>query len=289
MDKNMNKNMITLNDGNQIPAVGFGVFMIENGGPAYDAVLAALKAGYRHIDTAAAYFNEEDVGRAVRDSGISREEIFITSKLWLQDYGYEGAKKGIARSLRKLDMDYIDLYLIHQPYGDVPGAWKAMEEAKAKGRLRSIGVSNMTPKIWNSFVPQFTTKPAVNQMECNPFFQQKELRQILEKDDVRLEAWYPLGHGNEKLLKNPVITGLAEKYGKNVGQVILRFELQEGFIILPKSANPERIAGNLALYDFELTETEMEEMRTLDTGKGSHDPEAEGLRETLMSAYKIED
>lgn len=289
MKENMNENMITLNDGNQIPAVGFGVFMIENGGPAYDAVLTALKAGYRHIDTAAAYFNEEDVGRAVRDSGIPREEIFITSKLWLQDYGYEAAKKGIARSLRKLDMDYIDLYLIHQPYGDVPGAWKAMEEAKSEGRLRSIGVSNMTPKIWNSFVPQFATKPAVNQVECNPFFQQKELRQILEKDDVKLEAWYPLGHGDEKLLKNPVITRLAEKYGKNAGQVILRFELQEGFIILPKSANPERIAGNLELFDFELTETEMEEMRTLDTGKGSHDPEAEGLRETLMSAYKIED
>lgn len=289
MKENMNENMITLNDGNQIPAVGFGVFMIENGGPAYDAVLTALKAGYRHIDTAAAYFNEEDVGRAVRDSGIPREEIFITSKLWLQDYGYEAAKKGIARSLRKLDMDYIDLYLIHQPYGDVPGAWKAMEEAKSEGRLRSIGVSNMTPKIWNSFVPQFATKPAVNQVECNPFFQQKELRQILEKDDVKLEAWYPLGHGDEKLLKNPVITRLAEKYGKNAGQVILRFELQEGFIILPKSANPERIAGNLALFDFELTETEMEEMRTLDTGKGSHDPEAEGLKETLMSAYRIED
>lgn len=289
MDKNMNKNMITLNDGNQIPAVGFGVFMIENGGPAYDAVLAALKAGYRHIDTAAAYFNEEDVGRAVRDSGIPREEIFITSKLWLQDYGYEAAKKGIARSLRKLDMDYIDLYLIHQPYGDVPGAWKAMEEAKAEGRLRSIGVSNMTPKIWNSFVPQFATKPSVNQVECNPFFQQKELRKILEKEDVKLEAWYPLGHGDEKLLKNPVITRLAEKYRKNAGQVILRFELQEGFMILPKSANPERIAGNLDLFDFELTEAEMEEMRALDTGKGSHDPEAEGLRETLMSAYKIED
>lgn len=285
----MNENMVILNDGNKIPAVGFGVFMIENGGPAYDAVLAALKAGYRHIDTAAAYFNEEDVGRAVRDSGIPREEIFITSKLWLQDYGYEAAKKGIARSLRKLDMDYIDLYLIHQPYGDVPGAWKAMEEAKAEGRFYSIGVSNMTPKIWNSFVPQFDTKPAVNQVECNPLFQQKQLREILEKEDVKLEAWYPLGHGDEKLLKNPVIVRLAEKYGKNTGQVILRFELQEGFIILPKSANPERIAGNLNLFDFELTETEMEEIRALDTGKGSHDPEAEGLRETLMSAYKLED
>ena len=222
--------MVSLNDGNRIPAVGFGVYQIPNDGPAYEAALAALKAGYRHIDTAAAYFNEEDVGRAVRDSGIPREEIFVTSKLWLQDYGYEAAKKGIARSLRKLDSGYIDLYLIHQPYGDVPGAWKAMEEAKAEGKLRSIGVSNMTPKIWKQFVPQFATKPSVNQLEFHPFFQQKEMREILAGDDVKLEAWYPLGHGDEKLLNHPEIVALAEKYHKNAGQVILRFELQEGAV-----------------------------------------------------------
>ncbi|MBT2725505.1 aldo/keto reductase [Bacillus sp. ISL-75] len=281
--------MITLNDGNKIPLVGFGVFMIPNDGPTYDAVHTALKAGYRHIDTAAAYFNEEDVGKAIRDSGIPREEIFITSKLWLQDYGYEQAKKGIARSLRKLNMDYIDLYLIHQPYGDVPGAWKAMEEAKAEGKLKSIGVSNMTPKIWNEFVPQFATKPAVNQLEFNPFFQQKAIREIMAKDDVALEAWYPLGHGDANLLSNPVITKLAEKYGKNVGQIILRFEVQEGVITLPKSANPERINTNLDVFDFELTDAEMDEMRGLDTGKGAHNPDAPGLREALMSAFKIED
>ena len=156
---------ITLNDGNRIPAVGFGVFLIPADGPTYDAVRTALDAGYRHIDTAAAYFNEADVGRAVRDSGIPREEIFITSKLWLQDYGYEAAKKGLDTSLEKLGMDYVDLYLLHQPYGDVAGAWKALEEAKAAGEVRSIGVSNMTPKIWKQFVPQFKTLPAVNQVE----------------------------------------------------------------------------------------------------------------------------
>lgn len=282
-------NMITLNDGNQIPAVGFGVFMIENGGPAYDAVLAALKAGYRHIDTATAYFNEEDVGRAVRDSGIPREEIFITSKLWLSHYGYERGKIGIDRSLKKLGLDYIDLYLIHQPYGDVPGAWKAMEEAKAEGKLRSIGVSNMTPKIWNEFVPRFATKPAVNQVEFHPFFQQKAIRGIMAADNVKLEAWYPLGHGDAKLLSHPVIMRLAEKYGKNAGQVILRFELQEGAIVLPKSTNPERIAGNINIFDFELTAAEMEEMRGLDTGKGTHDPDAPGVGEALLSAYTVED
>lgn len=280
---------ITLNDGNRIPAVGFGVFLIPNDGPTYDAVLTALKAGYRHIDTAAAYFNESDVGRAVKNSGIPREEIFITSKLWLQDYGYEAAKRGLADSLAKLGMDYIDLYLLHQPYGDVVGAWKALEEAKAEGKIRSIGVSNMTPKIWKEFALQFQTVPAVNQVECNPFFQQKELRELLEKDDVKIEAYKPLGHGNESLLSNPVIQKLAEKYGKNAGQIILRFEIQEGMIVLPKSTNLDRIAGNIDIFDFELAENEVKELRGLDTGKGDHDPEAPGVGEMLLANYKVHD
>ena len=280
---------ITLNDGNKIPAVGFGVFLIPADGPTYDAVLTALKAGYRHIDTAAAYFNEADVGRAVRDSGIPREEIFITSKLWLQDYGYEAAKKGLETSLEKLGMDYVDLYLLHQPYGDVAGAWKALEEAKAAGKIRSIGVSNMTPRIWKEFVPQFETVPAVNQVECHPFFQQRELRELLAGDDVKIEAYQPLGHGDASLLSHPAITRLAEKYGKNAGQVILRFEVQDGLIVLPKSTKPERIAGNLDIFDFALTEDEMDALRALDTGKGHHDPEAPGVAEMLLQNYKIHD
>lgn len=280
---------VTLNDGNQIPAVGFGVFMIPNDGSTYQAVTAALKSGYRHIDTAAAYFNESEVGKAVRDSGIPREDIFVTSKLWLQDYGYEAAKLGIETSLKNLGLDYMDLYLLHQPYGDVAGAWRALEEAKAAGKIKSIGVSNMTPKIFHEFVPQFATKPAVNQVECNPFFQQKELRGIMAQDNIHLEAYFPLGHGDEKLLTHPVIAALAEKYHKNAGQIVLRFEVQEGFIVLPKSVNPERIAGNLDLFDFELTETEMEQMRALDTGRGTHDPEAPGVAEMLLSNYKVHD
>ena len=280
---------ITFNDGNRIPAVGFGVFMIPNNGPTYEAVLAALKAGYRHIDSAAAYFNEEDVGRAVRDSGIPREEIFVTSKLWLQDHGYEQAKKGIARSLRKLNLGYIDLYLVHQPYGDVAGAWKAMEEAKAEGKIRSIGVSNMTPALWNRFVPQFETKPAVNQVEFNPLFQQKEIRALMNETGTKLEAWYPLGHGDASLLSNPVITQLAEKCGKNAGQIILRFEVQDGVITLPKSTNPERIRTNLDIFDFALTDEEMEKMHSLDTGKGTHNPDAPGVEEMLRGAFVIED
>lgn len=281
--------MITLNDGNKIPAVGFGVFLVPNDGPAYEAVSQALKAGYRHIDTAAAYFNESDVGKAMKDSGIPREEIFITSKLWLQDYGYEAARKGLETSLEKLGLDYVDLYLLHQPYGDVAGAWKALEEAKKEGRVKSIGVSNMTPKIWKEFVPQFDTMPAVNQVECNPFFQQRELRALMDEADVKIEAYQPLGHGDEALLSHPVIVKLAEKYGKNPGQIILRSEIQEGLIVLPKSTNPERIAGNIDIFDFELEDSEMEEIRALDTGKGHHDPEAPGVAEMLLANYKIHD
>lgn len=282
------KNII-LNDGNQIPQVGFGVFMIPNDGSTYDAVLQALKAGYRHIDTAAAYFNEAEVGKAVKDSGIDRKEIFITSKLRLQDYGYEAAKKGIETSLEKLGLDYMDLYLLHQPYGDVEGAWKALEEAKAEGKIKSIGVSNMTPKIWNQFVPHFKTMPAVNQVECNPFFQQRELRELLDKNNVKIEAYQPLGHGNKDLLAHPVFTRLAKKYGKDTGQIILRFEVQDGLIVLPKSTNPSRIASNLDIFDFELTSEEMKEIYALDTNKGSHDPEAEGVAEFLLQNYKIHD
>ncbi len=282
-------NMIRLNDGHDIPAVGFGVFMIPNDGPTYDAVLQALKIGYRHIDTAAAYFNESDVGKAIRDSGIPRSEIFITSKLWLQDYGYAPAKKGIEASLHKLGTDYIDLYLLHQPYGDVAGAWKALEEAKAEGKLRSIGVSNMTPKIWKTFVPQFSTLPAVNQVECHPFFQQRELRELLAENDVKIEAYQPLGHGDPKLLAHPTVTKLAERYQKDPGQIILRFEVQDGLIVLPKSTNPERIRSNFELFDFTLSEAEMEEMRAMDTGKGNHDPEAPGIAEMLLNNYKVHD
>lgn len=280
---------ITLNDGNKIPAIGFGVFMIPADGSTYKAVREALDAGYRHIDTATAYFNEEEVGRAVRDSGIPREEIFITSKLWLSHYGYERAKIGIERSLNKLGLDYIDLYLIHQPYGDVAGAWRAMEEAKLAGKLRSIGVSNMTPKIWNEFVPQFSTLPSVNQVECNPFAQQKELRAIMDKDNVKLECWYPLGHGDTSLLNHPTITTLAEKYNKDAGQIILRFEVQEGFITLPKSSNPDRIKSNIDIFDFSLTEDEMNAIRKMDTGKTSHNPDADGVGEHLLNAFVVED
>ena len=181
----------------------------------------------------------------------------------------------------------MDLYLLHQPYGNVPDGWRALEDAKKAGKIRSIGVSNMTPKLWNTFVPQFNSMPSVNQVEFNPYFQQKELRAILAENDVKLEAWAPLGQGNASLLSDPIITEIAAKYGKNAGQVILRFENQEGIIVFPKSTKPERIKSNMEIFDFELTEDEMNAIRALDTGKGNHDPDAPGVGEYLLSAYDI--
>lgn len=283
----MNIQTVTLNDGVEIPVYGFGTYQIPAHGSTYRAVREALDLGIRHIDTAVAYFNEQEVGQAMRESGIPREEIFLTSKLWLQDYGYEAAKKGIETSLRKLGLDYMDLYLIHQPYGDVPGAWKAMEEAKAEGKIRSIGVSNMTPKIWKRFVPQFATTPSVNQVEFNPYYQQKEIRGIMAKAGVQLEAWGPLGQGNAEMLADPVIREIADAHGKNAGQVILRFEVQEGAIVFPKSVKPERIRSNMEIFDFALSEEEMDQMRALDTGKGCHNPDAPGVAEMLIHAFDV--
>lgn len=277
-----------LNNNTTIPAVGFGVFLISNNGPTYDATLAALKAGYRHIDTAAGYMNESDVGKAIKNSGIDRGEIFITSKLWLQDYGYENAKKGIENSLRLLGVDYIDLYLLHQPYGDYLGAWKALEEAVEEGKIKSIGISNITVNLWNKFKDGMNMMPVVNQVEFNPFTQQKELRKVMAENDIRLEAWYPLGHGNKDLLENETILALADKYNKNAGQIILRWIYQEGVISLPKSTNPERMKGNIDIFDFELTDEEMKSMQALDTGKATHNPE-DPANETRLMGLKIHD
>jgi len=279
-------NKFKLNDGHEIPAIGFGVLMIEPNGPTEDAVAKALDAGYRHIDTAAAYFNEADVGRAIQKSGIAREEIYVTSKLWMQDYGYEAAKKGIDTSLEKLGLDYIDLYLLHQPYKDTAGAWKAMEEAVKEGKIHSIGVSNHTINFLKKLLPHMEILPAVNQMECNPMFQQKELRRFMADYGIRLEAWYPLGHGDRRLLENKTLIELAEKYNKNVGQIILRWHLQEGIVALPKASSRPHIEGNIDLFDFMLTDAEMAAIRALDTGKGTHDPD-DMSNEEMLSRYNV--
>ncbi len=277
----------TLNDGNSIPAIGFGVFRIPADGSTYTAVKEALEVGYRHIDTAQAYFNEQEVGQAIKDSGISREDIFVTSKLWIQDYAYETARATIDSTLEKMGLEYLDLYLLHQPYGKVEEAWKALEDAKAEGNIKSIGVSNFTPHFWKQFVPQFESIPAVNQVEFNPYFQQKELRELLAADNVRIEAWAPLGQGNRDLFNEPVLISLAEKYNKDAGQIILRFEVQEGIVVLPKSTKKTRMESNKNIFGFALTPEEMDAIRALDKGKGSHDPDAPGVGEYLVSAFDV--
>lgn len=298
---------VTLNDGNRLPAIGYGLPMIaDQPEKTYNAVKQALEMGYRLIDTAAAYLNEEQVGRAVRDLNIPRGDVYITSKLWLQDYGYEEAKKGIDASLEKLGLGYIDLYLLHHPYFDVVGAWKALEEAKAAGKIRSIGVSNMTLKLWNTYIPQFKVLPAVNQVEFNPFCQQPELRKVLDPLDVKIEAYLPLAKGRKELLEHPFILSLAKKYGKDPGQIILRFEVQCGVIPVARLLTPvradatsevfgfemtpeEMAAANLKIFDFALTEEEMREMETLNENRCEHNPEAPGVEEILLNTYKVHD
>ena len=276
-----------LNDGNTMPEIGFGVFMVEPGAPTKQAVLNALRTGYRLIDTAAAYFNEKDVGEAIRESGIPRDEIFVVSKLWLQDYGYDSAKKGIDTSMKKLGLDVIDLYLLHQPYGDTAGAWKAMEEAVRAGKIRSIGLSNHTKKLMNALVPQMEILPAVNQVECNPYFQQKELRQYVSQFGTRLMAWYPLGHGDKALLSDARLLEIAEAHQKSVAQVILRWHLQEGIIAIPRATSIEHIRQNFDIYDFALSEAEIAEIRAMDTGKGTYDPEDADNEKRLLAAFDV--
>ncbi|MDM8334216.1 aldo/keto reductase [Limosilactobacillus panis] len=283
----MNIPKFKLNDGNEIPSMGFGVFQIPADGSTYRAVTDALKLGYRHIDTATAYFNEQEVGQAIKDSGIPRDQIWVTSKLWLQDYAYADAEKAIDASLTKLGLDYVDLYLIHQPYGKVNEAWQAMEEAQQAGKIRSIGVSNMTPKLWKKWVPNFKVTPAVNQVEFNPYYQQRALRDILADSHVALEAWAPLGQGNQDLFAEPILNALAKKYNKNVGQIILRYEHQLGVIIFPKSVHEARIKSNAEIFDFMLTIDEMDAIAKLDKGRGMHDPDAPGVEEMLLNAFDV--
>ena len=286
----MNIPKFKLNDGNDIPSMGFGVFQIPADGSTYRAVTDALKLGYRHIDTATAYFNEQEVGQAIKDSGIPRDQIWVTSKLWLQDYAYADAEKAIKAidaSLTKLGLDYVDLYLIHQPYGKVNEAWQAMEEAQQAGKIRSIGVSNMTPKLWKKWVPNFKVTPAVNQVEFNPYYQQRALRDILADSHVALEAWAPLGQGNQDLFAEPILNALAKKYNKNVGQIILRYEHQLGVIIFPKSVHEARIKSNAEIFDFMLTIDEMDAIAKLDKGRGMHDPDAPGVEEMLLNAFDV--
>ena len=262
----MKQTYITLNDGNKIPQFGLGVFQIPGDEKTKEACLEAFKLGYRHIDTAHAYQNERGVGQAVKESGIPREEIWITTKLWPSEYGEGKTAKAIDKMLERLQTDYIDLLLLHQQFGDYLGAWKDMEKAVAEGKVKSIGLSNFESERLEEVLAAATINPSVLQVECHPYYQQNDLKKRIAPYNTVIESWYPLGHGDAALIEEPVFTKLAEKYGKTNAQIILRWHIQEGIIVFPKSSNPVHIKENIDIFDFELTEEEMNEIRQLDKG-----------------------
>ena len=257
---------VKLNNGMEMPLEGFGVFQVPDPAQCEQAVLDAIAAGYRLIDTAAAYMNEEAVGKAIAKCGVPREELFITTKLWVQDASYEGAKKAIETSLSKLGLDYIDLYLLHQPMGDYIGAYRAMEEACKAGKLKAIGVCNFYPNRLADLCETVEIKPAVNQVELHPFFQQENALALMKEYGVQPEAWGPFAEGNHGIFTHPVLTAIGDKYGKSAAQVALRWNVQRGVAVIPKSVHKERMEQNLAIWDFALSDGDMAEIAKLDIG-----------------------
>jgi 2,5-diketo-D-gluconate reductase A len=280
---------VTLNNGVEMPVLGFGVFQVPDGADCEQAVKTALDVGYRLIDTAAAYGNEEAVGRALRASGIPRDELFVTTKLWVQDASEAAARRAFETSLEKLGLDRLDLYLIHQPFGDYYGAWRAMEALLAQGRVRAIGVSNFYPDRLIDLVIHNDVAPQVNQIETHPFFQRADYQAIMDDRGVRIESWGPFAEGRGGLFTNPVLAGIGETHGKSIAQVVLRWLTQRGVVAIPKSVHADRIAENFDCLDFRLTEDEMAAIATLDTGTSAffdhRDPEAA----TRISGSRIHD
>ena len=248
---------VVLSNGLRMPQIGLGVYLVSDVTVCEASVRAALQAGYRLIDTAFAYRNERAVGRGIRSSGVPRDEIFLTTKLWPSDFSYEKARAAIGGSLERLDCGPIDLLLQHQPVGDVLGAWRAMEEAVDQGVVRAIGVSNFTADDLEKLLPKARIVPVVNQVELHPHWQQPDLLPYLAQKSIVAEAWYPIGHGSQKLLAEPAVTSAAAAHGKSAVQVILRWHVQRGFVAIPKSTNPAHIAANIDVFDFELTPAEM--------------------------------
>lgn len=268
---------VILNNGVEMPILGFGVFQIADPNECEQSVYDAIMAGYRLIDTAASYQNEEAVGRAIKRSGVAREELFITTKLWVQDAGYERTKKAYEKSLNRLQLDYLDLYLIHQPFGDVHGSWRAMEELYHEGKVRAIGVSNFQPDRLIDLIIHNEVTPAVNQVETHPFNQQILSAKFMKENDVQIESWAPFAEGKNNLFENEILIPIAEKYNKSVAQVVLRWLTQREIVVIPKSVRKERIIENFNIFDFELSQEDMESITTLDTKQSlffSHnDPE----------------
>lgn len=279
---------ITLNDGNKIPQYGIGVYMVPEGPETVNSVKTALQLGVRHIDTAHAYQNERSVGKAVKESGVSRDEIWITSKLWPSEYGEGATSAGIDKMLKRLDTDHIDLLLLHQSFGDYMGAWRDMEKAVRAGKVRSIGISNFESDRLEKICEAAEIRPAVNQVELHPYYQQNALKKRLEKYGTVLESWYPIGHGSKELIQEAVFRELGRKYGKSNVQIILRWHIQEGNIIFPKSTNPQHIKDNFNIFDFELTADEMKQIEALDNGQRFFNMSLDEMERTLGS-YKPAD
>ena len=257
---------VTLNNGVKMPQEGFGVFQVPDPAQCEQAVLDAIASGYRLIDTAAAYMNEKAVGEAIKKCGVPREELFITTKLWVQDASYEGAKKAIQTSLDNLGLDYLDLYLIHQPMGDYIGAYRAMEEAYREGKLKAIGVCNFYPARLADLCETVDVMPAVNQVEMHPFFQQEDALALMKEYGVKPEAWGPFAEGNHGIFTHPVLTKIGDKYGKSAAQVALRWNIQRGVTVIPKSVHKDRMEQNINVWDFELSAEDMAEIAKLDLG-----------------------
>ena len=260
---------IVLNNGVEIPILGFGVFQITDPAECERSVVEAIQTGYSHIDTAASYQNEEAVGRGIKQSGVAREKLFITTKLWIQSNGYEGTLKAFENSLKRLQLDYIDLYLIHQPYGDVYGEWRTMEELYQQGKVRAIGVSNFQPDRIMDLIVHNKITPAVNQIEVNPFQQQIETQKFLQDNSVQVEAWAPFAEGKNNIFQNEILLSIGAKYKKSIAQVILRWLVQRGIIALAKSTRKERMMENISVFDFELSAEDMTTMTTLDSKTSS--------------------
>ncbi|REG98008.1 aldo/keto reductase [Flavobacterium aquicola] len=258
---------ITLNNGVEMPILGFGVYQIPDAQECEKSVLNAIESGYRLIDTAAAYGNEEAVGAAIKKSGVPREDLFITTKLWVSDTGYEKTKKAFQTSLDKLQLEYLDLYLIHQPYGDVYGSWRAMEELYEEGKIKAIGVSNFQPDRVIDLIIHNKIVPAINQIETHPFTQQIETQRFLKENNVQIESWGPFAEGRNEMFTNKILESLAVKYNKSVAQIILRWLIQRGIVAIPKSVKRERIEENINIFDFELSKEDMNIIATLDTNK----------------------
>jgi diketogulonate reductase-like aldo/keto reductase len=263
----MEQTFLTLNNGGKIPQFGLGVYMVQGDAATEAACSEALKLGYRHIDTAHAYQNERGVGAAVKKSGIARREIWITSKLWPSEYGEGKTMDGIDKMLNRLDTDYIDLLLLHQQFGDYLGAWKDMEKAVAQGKVKSIGISNFESDRLEEICSAATIKPAVLQVECHPYYAQSKLKKRVAQYGTVIESWYPLGHADTGLLNEPVFTQLGQKYGKTNAQIILRWHIQMGHVVFPKTTNPAHMQENIDIFDFALTDDEMTQIAALDCGK----------------------